>query len=65
MSTADIRSRVKMSDADIVKHFRRLGFEIAIQELVFTSEPLKTSFSRAKKSGTTAATSSVTKLRGS
>jgi hypothetical protein len=30
-----------MSDAEIVEHFARLGFEVAIDELVFTSETVE------------------------
>jgi hypothetical protein len=37
MSMAEMRTRVKMSDADLVEHFRRLGFEVTVDELVFTS----------------------------
>lgn len=33
-----IRHRLKMSDADIVDHFRRLGFVVAIRDLAFTTE---------------------------
>jgi hypothetical protein len=37
----EIRSRVKMSDSDIVEHFARLGFDVTIEELVFTSETVE------------------------
>jgi hypothetical protein len=30
-----------MSDADIIEHFARLGFEVTIDELVFTSETVE------------------------
>jgi hypothetical protein len=30
-----------MSDADIVDHFRRLGFIVHIQQLAFTSETVE------------------------
>ncbi len=38
---SELRSRVKMSDANIVEHFARLGFDVAIEELVFTSETVE------------------------
>jgi hypothetical protein len=41
MSIAELRSRVKMSDAEIIEHFARLGFEVTIDELVFTSETVE------------------------
>jgi hypothetical protein len=37
----ELRSRVRMSDSDIIEHFARLGFEVAIEELVFTSETVE------------------------
>jgi hypothetical protein len=30
-----------MSDADLVEHFRRLGFDVRIEELVFTTETVE------------------------
>jgi hypothetical protein len=40
-STADIRSRVVLSDSAIVQHFKRLGFVTSIQELNFTAEAVE------------------------
>src|SRR4051794_9890782 len=37
----ELRSRVKMSDSDIIEHFARLGFDVTIDELVFTSETVE------------------------
>lgn len=37
----DLRSRVKMSDDDIIEHFARLGFDVTMDELVFTSETVE------------------------
>jgi hypothetical protein len=34
----EARRRLKMSDADVVDHFRRLGFGVSIEQLAFTSE---------------------------
>ena len=33
-----IRHRLQMSDADIVDHFRRLGFVVTMNDLAFTTE---------------------------
>ena len=33
--------RLKMSDADIVDHFRRIGFIVDIKQLTFTSETVE------------------------
>jgi hypothetical protein len=41
MSIADIRNRVKMSDADLVEHFSRLGFDVRIEELTYTTETVE------------------------
>jgi hypothetical protein len=37
----EARQRLKMSDADIVDHFRRLGFIVDIKQLAFTSETVE------------------------
>jgi hypothetical protein len=37
----ELRSRVKMSDTDIIEHFARLGFGVTISELVFPSETVE------------------------
>jgi hypothetical protein len=37
----EARQRLKMSDADIVDHFRRLGFIVDIEQLAFTSETVE------------------------
>jgi hypothetical protein len=47
--SSEIRSRVKMSDADIIEHFARLGFDVTIDELVFTSETVE-DFAHARES---------------
>lgn len=36
--TADIRARIKMSDGEIVGHFERLGYGVAISQIAFTTE---------------------------
>lgn len=40
-SLSDYRSRIAMSDSDIVQHFKRLGFVTSIQELCFTAETVE------------------------
>jgi hypothetical protein len=37
----EARQRLKMSDADIVDHFRRLGFIVDIKQLALTSETVE------------------------
>jgi hypothetical protein len=37
----EARQRLKMSDADIVDHFRRIGLIVDIKQLAFTSETLE------------------------
>jgi hypothetical protein len=41
IESSEIRSRVEMSDSDIIDHFARLGLDITIEELVFTSETVE------------------------
>jgi hypothetical protein len=36
-----IRHRLKMSDADIIDHFRRLGFVVTMNDLAFTTESVE------------------------
>ncbi|WP_046830035.1 hypothetical protein [Afipia massiliensis] len=35
------RARIKMSDADIVSRFERLGYKLAIDQIAFTSESVE------------------------
>jgi hypothetical protein len=37
-STDSVRSRIHYSDAEIVDHLRRLGYDVAYDELAFTTE---------------------------
>lgn len=39
-----IRHRLKMPDADIIDHFRRLGFVVTMNDLAFTTESVEDFF---------------------
>jgi hypothetical protein len=38
---SDARARIKMSDADIVSRFERLGYRISIGQIAFTTESVE------------------------
>ncbi|WIG51371.1 MULTISPECIES: hypothetical protein [unclassified Afipia] len=38
------RTRIKMSDADIVSRFERLGYKLAIEQIAFTTESVEDFF---------------------
>lgn len=45
-----MRNRLKMSDADILDHFRRLGFVVAMKDLAFTTEGVEDFWSARQES---------------
>ena len=48
-ASAALRHRIKMSDSDIVQHFKRLGFSVEIDAVHFTIESVEDFFAARQR----------------